>query len=202
MNTTNNRPHTFSFIIFFTCLIFQSFGQTGPQLDDGLFPNTSLTSNCQNIDSELQFIINEIETTAFFSDCPGNEFNLTITKDCDPCVLNCNETLVITFTVMDVCGLSADFPFSFTTDDGDGVPAGQDNCPDNFNPGQEDLDGDGIGDVCDPQNVPAESLEVQSNIYLNAANSGAILKAQDGGCWFITVDNDGQIRSNAVDCPN
>jgi PKD repeat protein len=33
--------------------------------------------------------------------------------------------------------------------DGDGVPNGQDNCPEQPNPDQADADGDGYGDVCD-----------------------------------------------------
>lgn len=37
--------------------------------------------------------------------------------------------------------------------DGDGVPDAQDNCPLVANANQADLDGDGIGDVCDPQNT-------------------------------------------------
>jgi hypothetical protein len=34
--------------------------------------------------------------------------------------------------------------------DGDGVADRLDNCPDQFNPSQQDSDGDGIGDPCDP----------------------------------------------------
>lgn len=32
--------------------------------------------------------------------------------------------------------------------DGDGVPDDEDNCPDVYNPGQEDTSGDGVGDAC------------------------------------------------------
>jgi lysophospholipase L1-like esterase len=35
------------------------------------------------------------------------------------------------------------------TDDGDETPSAQDNCPDIDNQGQEDYDGDGVGDMCD-----------------------------------------------------
>ena len=34
-------------------------------------------------------------------------------------------------------------------DDGDGIPNGDDNCPETANPEQVDQDGDGMGDVCD-----------------------------------------------------
>ena len=38
-------------------------------------------------------------------------------------------------------------------EDGDGIPDRQDNCPDHANPGQDDVNGDGVGDACDCSDV-------------------------------------------------
>ncbi len=43
-------------------------------------------------------------------------------------------------------------------EDGDGVPFASDNCPKDFNPLQNDTDGDGIGDVCDASPTQPSSL--------------------------------------------
>jgi len=44
---------------------------------------------------------------------------------------------------------TADADCSPPDSDGDGVPDGEDNCPNDSNPSQEDFDGDGVGYVCD-----------------------------------------------------
>ncbi|RKH50928.1 DUF11 domain-containing protein [Corallococcus sp. AB049A] len=46
--------------------------------------------------------------------------------------------------------------------DGDGVQDGDDNCPGTVNPNQADQDGDGFGDVCEPQPLPVDTATTLS----------------------------------------
>ncbi len=52
-------------------------------------------------------------------------------------------------------GLDRPAGLTFRPDsDGDGIIDSEDNCPNDPNPNQEDADGDGLGDVCDPIPFP------------------------------------------------
>ncbi len=51
--------------------------------------------------------------------------------------------------------------YSCTDSDGDGIMDLNDNCPHDYNPGQQDGDSDGVGDVCD--NCPAVANAGQSD---------------------------------------
>ena len=71
--------------------------------------------------------------------------------------------------------------------DGDGVPDDGDNCPLVSNPSQEDVDWDGLGDVCDPEPLTANCPDIQSKALLSLKNShpdnAAILSSWGERCF-------------------
>ncbi|KKU09976.1 MAG: Cartilage oligomeric matrix protein [Parcubacteria group bacterium GW2011_GWA1_45_7] len=85
--------------------------------------------------------------------------------------------------------------------DQDGVPDSSDNCPLNANPGQEDMDGDGQGDVCDSDrdgdgipNSTDNCVDVVNPAQEDADSDGA------GDVCDPDDDNDG-ILDTSDNCP-
>ncbi len=76
-----------------------------------------------------------------------------------------------TCSVPDSCQTGACMAGGGGDSEADGICDLDDNCPSDVNPGQSDVDGDGIGDVCDPVDGPFSM--VLSLVKLNAAKAGA-----------------------------
>jgi len=63
-------------------------------------------------------------------------------------------------------------------EDSDGVPDAFDNCPAVSNPGQEDLDGDSLGDVCDD----CTESDLGKTIVIDRCDTGITNEVSDEGC--------------------
>jgi hypothetical protein len=99
---------------------------------------------------------------------------------------------------LDNDGLTANEETFFGTDplnpdsDGDGFQDGPDTCPANPNPGQEDYDGDNVGDICDTDfdgDGASNTTDLCPNTQVGAA-------ADTAGCSQAQVDADTDGRCN------
>ena len=77
---------------------------------------------------------------------------------------------IVTFTLFFL------FPIGLWSQDpdADGIPSASDNCPTVFNPLQTDTDGDGIGDMCDPDDDGDGILDVNEGYSVSFENFESI----------------------------
>ena len=84
-------------------------------------------------------------------------------------------------------------------DDGDLVDQLVDNCPAVSNPLQSDLDGDGIGDLCDETANPFVSLNLMTGLAIEKSQQSAQFKiVRSGGTAGITINFNLSGNSNPV----
>src|SRR5829696_6302666 len=68
-----------------------------------------------------------------------------------------------------------------TDTDNDGVPDSSDNCPDVYNPGQRDDDGDGVGNECDDGIIPPPTWDCTGNQITPGEDIDAIINNDPSG---------------------
>ncbi|MDG1938164.1 MAG: thrombospondin type 3 repeat-containing protein [Pseudomonadales bacterium] len=85
-------------------------------------------------------------------------------------VINEDETTTTSASDYRVLSLRAAVNLVATDVDGDGLVDDTDNCPADANPNQENLDGDNVGDICDPD-IDGDGVRNDIELALNAAGA-------------------------------
>ena len=130
---------------------------------------------------------------SFDLDGDGNTTELTPDLDRHPRVVN------------GVIDLGAYENQTLTDSDADGVPDVSDNCPSVSNSGQADINGDGLGDVCDPVNNAAVFVSLTPARYADSRNQ-TTFDAQfrntgpraGGTTWEIKIAGRGLVPADAT----
>ena len=166
--------------------IVNTVGCSESQLDDDLDGVMNDVDNCPNTSNPNQ------------EDFDGDDIGDVCDNDIDgDNILNdddeCPNTPV--GEIVNAAGCSE----SQLDDDSDGVMNDVDNCPNTSNQNQQDVDGDGIGDVCD-DDVDGDTILNDVDECPNTS-AGEIVNA--AGCSESQLDDDSDgVMNNVDNCPN
>jgi hypothetical protein len=88
-------------------------------------------------------------------------------------------------------------PPAASDQDGDTIPDASDNCPFDFNPGQTDTDGDGLGDACDDDDDD-DGFTDELEVYVATDSLDACPDSLSDAAWPLDMNNDTVISAGDV----
>ena len=151
-----------------------------------------------NYTSLLSYITDETQLDLFYWDSSTTTWkSLSATLDTDANTL----TKVESNSVFPRAYVLGEKNETIQDSDSDGIEDSSDNCPNDYNPNQEDNDADGTGDTCDSDDDNDGVLDISDNCPL-VSNSDQTDTDSDGtgDACDSDDDNDGTSDSNDL-CP-
>jgi hypothetical protein len=186
LNVTVENTGTESLTVYNAIRDEIDFSIVGPALPQTLAPGASLAGGplvVRCTPSHTGPTVGTLYVTSNDPDSPATEVSLV-----------CNGPVITTTTTTTTSTTTTSTTTPCPDPDGDGVCSASDNCPADANPGQEDVDEDAIGDVCDPADSSLALAQVKIRKTTNVSKPNGKVKVKG---IILTDPGDGDVFSAA-----